>query len=152
LRIAIVAVGRARDGPERALFRSYVERLPWGVKLVEVEAKGRASGAAELKQREAELLLAAMPDGALAIALDERGRQFSSAAFAERLGRWRDEGVEPAFLIGGADGLGEAVRRRAALLLSLGAMTWPHMLARAMLAEQLWRAHAILSGHPYHRA
>ncbi|MBY0429841.1 MAG: 23S rRNA (pseudouridine(1915)-N(3))-methyltransferase RlmH, partial [Rhodospirillales bacterium] len=92
------------------------------------------------------------PPGATLVVLDERGCQFSSPVFARKLGEWRDSGIaELAFVIGGADGHGEAVRKRADLLLSLGTMTWPHMLARAMLAEQLFRAHAILSGHPYHR-
>ena len=87
------------------------------------------------------------------ILLDERGRQLSSEEFAGLLGRWRDEGVREArFLIGGADGHGEAARSNADLLLGFGAMTWPHLLARAMLAEQLWRATSILAGHPYHRS
>jgi 23S rRNA (pseudouridine1915-N3)-methyltransferase len=75
-----------------------------------------------------------------------------SAAFAGQLARWRDQAAELAFVIGGADGLDDSVRTRASLLLSLGPMTWPHMLVRVLLAEQLWRAHSILSGHPYHRA
>ena len=152
MRLSIVAVGRARDGPEGALCRGYLARLPWDVRVVEVEAKGRASGAAELKRREAELLLDATPERAVVVALDEAGKSLSSAAFAERMGRWIEDGAELAFVLGGADGLDESVRRRASLLLSLGPMTWPHLLARALLAEQLWRAHSILSGHPYHRA
>ena len=85
-------------------------------------------------------------------ALDESGEPLSSRAFADRLARWRDDGRDLAFLIGGADGHGEAVLARADLVLSLGAMTWPHLLVRALLAEQLYRAHAILSHHPYHRS
>jgi 23S rRNA (pseudouridine1915-N3)-methyltransferase len=150
LRISIVAVGRARDGPERALYETYVGRLPWAVRLVEVEPKGRYP-AAELKRREAELLLKAAPEAALVVALDEKGRTVDSAAFAARLSRWRER-TELAFLIGGADGLDESVRARADFMLSLGPMTWPHMLVRVLLAEQLWRGHSILMGHPYHRA
>ncbi len=87
------------------------------------------------------------------VLLDERGRQLSSEEFAALLGRWRDEGVREArFLIGAADGHGETARAGADLLIAFGAMTWPHMLARAMLAEQLWRATSILAGHPYHRS
>jgi 23S rRNA (pseudouridine1915-N3)-methyltransferase len=87
------------------------------------------------------------------VLLDERGRQLSSEEFAALLGRWRDEGVrETRFLIGAADGHGEAARSRADLLLAFGAMTWPHLMVRAMLAEQLWRATSILAGHPYHRS
>ena len=86
------------------------------------------------------------------MALDERGRQLGSRDFAQKLGAWRDQGVaEIAFVIGGADGLAESLRRRADLTLSLGQMTWPHMLARAMLVEQIYRAQQILAGHPYHR-
>ena len=87
------------------------------------------------------------------VLLDERGKQLSSEQFAALLGRWRDEGVrETRFLIGAADGHGETARGQADLLIAFGAMTWPHMMARAMLAEQLWRATSILAGHPYHRA
>ena len=108
---------------------------------------------AQLKAREAELLLGAIPERAVTVALDGGGKMLSSEDFARRLGGWRDDGVASvAFLIGGADGHGDAVLKQADLRLSLGAMTWPHMLVRAMLAEQLWRAASILSGHPYHRA
>ena len=151
MRLSIIAVGRAREGPERALYEEYLARLPWPVRLHEVDARGRFPPP-ELKRREAELLLKAAPAGALLVALDERGQALGSAAFADRLGRWRDAATELAFVIGGADGLHESVLERAAFRLSLGSMTWPHMLVRALLAEQLWRAHAILTGHPYHRA
>ena len=103
--------------------------------------------------REGEALLAAVPDGARIVALDERGKSQTSEAFAKRLGIWRDDGVRAvAFLIGGADGLDESLRKRADMVVSFGALTWPHMLVRALLAEQLYRAHTILTGHPYHRA
>lgn len=93
-----------------------------------------------------------MPAGARLIALDERGRQWTSREFAERLAAWRDAGAPAlAFAIGGADGLGEAVTSGADWIMSLGAMTWPHLLARVMLLEQLYRAQQILAGHPYHR-
>ena len=151
MRVSIIVVGRARDGPERALYETYVGRLPWPVRLVEVEPRGRFP-AAELPRREAELLLKAAGPSTLLVALDEKGRAMDSAAFAAQLARWRDQAGELAFIIGGADGLHDSVRARASLLLSLGPMTWPHMLVRVLLAEQLWRAHSILSGHPYHRA
>jgi 23S rRNA (pseudouridine1915-N3)-methyltransferase len=107
---------------------------------------------AQLKAREAELILGAVPAGARLIALDERGQSWSSRELADRLGRWRDQGVPAlAFAIGGADGLGQAVLDRADTVLSLGAMTWPHLLARSLLLEQLYRAQQILAGHPYHR-
>ncbi len=152
MRIWLAAVGRAKPGPELDLFTQYARRLTPPLTLKEVEEK-RPLPVPERKTREAELLLAAIPQGAVVVALDERGKSLGSEVFAERMGRWRDDGVgDVAFLIGGADGHGDAVRARADLLLSFGAMTWPHMLVRAMAAEQLWRAQAILSGHPYHRA
>ncbi|MGE5518124.1 MAG: 23S rRNA (pseudouridine(1915)-N(3))-methyltransferase RlmH [Bacteroidota bacterium] len=152
MRLWLAAVGRAKPGPELDLFQQYARRLTPPLTLREVEEK-RPLPVPERKVREGELLLAAIPPGAIVVALDERGKSIGSEIFAERLGRWRDDGVgDVAFLIGGADGHGDAVRARADLLLSFGAMTWPHMLVRAMAAEQLWRAQAILSGHPYHRA
>lgn len=152
MRVLIAAVGRAKAGPERVLYEHFARRLTWPVTLREVEER-RPLSAAERMGREAEALLAAVPKGAVVVALDERGRSLSSQDFAERLAAWRDGAVgDLAFLIGGADGLAESVRRRADLLLSLGPMTWPHMLVRGMLAEQLYRAQSILGGHPYHRA
>lgn len=151
MNIVLAAIGRARAGPERALFDTYAGRLPWKIDVKELEIKKEL--AADVRRaREGELLLGAIPDGARVVALDERGKNDGSAAFAARLGKWRDDGVRAvAFLIGGADGLDEPVRKRADLVLSLGAMTWPHLLVRGLLAEQLYRAHCILSGHPYHR-
>ena len=121
------------------------------VTLVELEEK-RPLPAAELKQREAELILAALPSGARLIALDERGAAWTSRQFAVRLAAWRDGGIGTlALAIGGADGLGQAVIDRADAVLSLGPMTWPHLLARSLVLEQLYRAQQILAGHPYHR-
>lgn len=152
MRLTVVAVGRAKAGPARVLWDDYVKRLPWPVTLKEVEAKGNLS-AAERMAKEGALLLGNLPAGATVVVLDGRGQALGSAGFAARLGKWRDDGVkELALLIGGADGHGPEVLARADFLLSLGPMTWPHQLARVMLAEQLYRAHSILSGHPYHRA
>lgn len=152
MRISIVAVGRRKAGPEQDLYEQYKARLPWPLDLKLVEEKKPLSGDA-LKRREAALLLAAVPEGAALVALDERGKSIGSERLAATLGGWRDDGVrDVAFVIGGADGLDESVRRRAALVLALGALTWPHQLVPALLAEQLYRAHAILTGHPYHRA
>jgi len=151
VRISIVAVGALRAGPERALVEKYLKRITWPVSVREVEEKRRLKGA-ELRRREGELILAACPGGARLVALDERGRTLTSAGFAARLGGWRDEGVaETVFAIGGADGLDDAVRGRADLVLSLGAMTLPHQLVRGVLLEQIYRAQTILAGHPYHR-
>ena len=151
MRLHIIAVGRAKSGPHEALARFYAERLTFPLSLREVEEK-RPLSPAELREREAALLLAAVPAGAALVALDERGTALASAAFAERIARWRERGTaDLAFLIGGAEGLAEGVRRQAELVLSLGPMTWPHLLVRGMLLEQLYRAQQILAGHPYHR-
>lgn len=152
MRLTIAAVGRVRDGPLQALYRDYAQRLTWPLALKEVEER-RKLAAIQRIEAESRLLGAAVPDGATVVVLDQRGKSLSSEDFAARLGRWRDDGTaDLAFVIGGADGLDPAWLRRAALVLSLGAMTWPHMLARVMLVEQLYRAQSILAGHPYHRA
>ncbi len=151
LHIVIAAVGKAKAGPERDLYESYRARLPWRVDLKEIEIK-KDLAVDVRRAREGEALLAAIPEGARLIALDERGRTETSEAFATRLGRWRDDGARTVgFIIGGADGLDDAVRKKAQFVLSFGALTWPHMLVRAMLAEQVYRAQSILAGHPYHR-
>ncbi len=152
MRLTVACVGRARDGPESALFERYLGRLPWPVVLAEVEERRKLPPPRRI-EREAELLIGAVPDGALIVALDETGRTFTSPAFAKQIDRWRQDGVrDVAFLIGGADGLGEGLRRRADLILALSAMTLPHLLVRPVLAEQLYRAYTILTGHPYHKA
>lgn len=155
MRILILAVGRAGAGPERDLFEHYRGRSRWPIALKEVEERGRLAPE-ELRRREAGKLLAALPRRAASlriVALDEHGDDLASEAFARRLGAWRDEGVaEAAFLIGGSHGLDAAARERADLVLALGRMTWPHLMVRGLLAEQIYRAQQILAGHPYHRA
>jgi 23S rRNA (pseudouridine1915-N3)-methyltransferase len=151
MRLHILAIGRLRPGPHEALARHYAERITSPLTLREIEEK-RPLPPAELVEREAALLLAAVPKGAALVALDARGKSLDSAAFAQRLARWRDSGTsDVAFLIGGAEGLAERALKEAQLVLSLGAMTWPHLLVRGMLLEQLYRAQQILAGHPYHR-
>jgi 23S rRNA (pseudouridine1915-N3)-methyltransferase len=145
--VHLIAVGRLRDGPERALFERYDMRLRPALTVVEVaEARGTA---AEVKRREAAALLAAVPKEAFVVALDLGGVVLDSVGLGERLAEW---GRGACFVIGGAEGLDVSVLDRAGIVLSLGAMTWPHFLVRAMLAEQLYRAQAIAAGHPYHRA
>ncbi len=152
MRITLAAVGRLKAGPAHDLYQLYAARLSWRLSLKEIDER-RALAPEALKASEGARLLAAVPKGARLIALDEAGRNLTSAAFAELLGRWRDEGVQDlAIAIGGAEGLAEAVRGRADLVLALGAMTWPHLLVRGLVVEQLYRAQTILSGHPYHRA
>jgi len=150
MRITIIAVGRHKAGPLKSLQEFYAERIRWPLTIREVEER-RKLPPGELKAREGELILAALPEGALLIALDGRGKSLSSAEFAERLGRWRDADARLAFVIGGADGLSDAVLDKAKLTVSLGAMTWPHLLVRGMLLEQVYRGQQILAGHPYHR-
>ena len=155
MRMVIAAVGRLRQGPEAALVADYLDRhakagralgLP-PVSLVEVEDRRGGGMAAE-----AELLSRAVPSGAVMVTLDERGRVLSSPEFAEQIARWRDGGRQDlAFVIGGADGIDPGLRARADFSISFGRMVWPHMLVRVMLAEQLYRAAAILAGTPYHR-
>jgi 23S rRNA (pseudouridine1915-N3)-methyltransferase len=138
LLLHIVARGRIGRSPEAELVDRYMKRISWPTRMTELSER---SG--HIPPREA---------GTIVVALDERGVQLPSSAFAERLGRWRDDGRREArFLIGAADGLQPDDRDNADLLLAFGAATWPHMMARAMLAEQLWRATSILAGHPYHR-
>ncbi|TDL79378.1 23S rRNA (pseudouridine(1915)-N(3))-methyltransferase RlmH [Palleronia sediminis] len=156
MRLRLCAVGRIRSGPERALIDDYLARF---------DRTGRALGLGPLDEvqvetrkshgpaAEAELLSRNIPEGAALCVLDERGRTVASPDFAARLAGWRDEGRASAcFVIGGADGVDPALRDRADTLLSLGPMVWPHALVRVMLAEQLYRASAILTGTPYHRA
>ena len=150
--ITLIVVGRLKSGPLRELCDEYRRRIPFPLQIREVEERRPLSGA-ERKAREGELLLTEVPKGAFAVALDERGKPYDSAGFARQFAAWRTRsGDNLAFLIGGADGLAPAVLEKAAARLSLGTMTWPHLLARAMLLEQLYRAHTILTGHPYHRA
>jgi 23S rRNA (pseudouridine1915-N3)-methyltransferase len=150
--LTVVAVGRLKAGPLKELCDEYRRRLPMPVEIREVEERRPVRGN-ERKAREGELIVRALPKNALVVALDERGKSCDSDGFARQLAAWRRQsGDNLAFLIGGADGLAPFVLEKAAARLSLGALTWPHLLARAMLLEQLYRAHTILTGHPYHRA
>jgi 23S rRNA (pseudouridine1915-N3)-methyltransferase len=156
MRVSICAVGRMRSGPEQELVTDYLRRFERSgrglglgpARIIEVEDKKSGGMRAEA----ALLERAIAPDAAL-MALDERGDPLSSPQFANLLADWRDHGrQELAVIIGGADGLDPALRNRADRLLSFGPMVWPHMLARVMLTEQLYRAASILAGAPYHRA
>jgi len=159
VRLLLVAIGRLKDGGERVLVDRYVGRMA-GARgqgfgpIVEKELpESRLGSASERQADDAKRLLKAAETCDCLVALDERGQVLSSEAFARWLGQQRDAGVrDMGFLIGGADGHGAMIGERAGLLLSLGPMTLPHGLARAVLAEQLYRASTILAGHPYHRA
>ncbi|MEX0695849.1 MAG: 23S rRNA (pseudouridine(1915)-N(3))-methyltransferase RlmH [Rhodospirillales bacterium] len=150
MRLTLIAVGRAKRGPEQELFTSYLKRLRPPLVLLEVEEKRPLAGP-ELIAREAELIAEKIPAGAYLVALDERGKALSSRAFAQKMAELGDGGRDLAFIIGGADGLASALRERADMILGFGPQTWPHMLVRVMLAEQVYRAQTILAGHPYHR-
>ncbi len=145
----LVAVGRLRAGAEAELFERYRCRLTPTLEVREiVEAKGTP---AEIRRRESQGILAALAPGAFLVALDLGGVACDSETLSRRLAEWRQSG-RLSFAIGGAEGLDGAVLQRADRVLSLGPLTWPHLLARAMLAEQLFRAQSIEAGHPYHRA
>jgi 23S rRNA (pseudouridine1915-N3)-methyltransferase len=138
MRLHIVARGRIGRSPEAELVERYLKRISWPTQVTELpESGGR---------------IPAPADNSVTVLLDEKGETLGSVELARRLERWRDDGRREArFLIGGADGFEESDRSSADLLLSFGRATWPHLLARAMLAEQLWRATSILANHPYHR-
>jgi 23S rRNA (pseudouridine1915-N3)-methyltransferase len=159
MRITLFAVGRLKAGPEKDLASRYLDRFAKAgpavglelAKLVEVQ-ESRASNADTRKREEAGVLEKALPEGAILVLLDERGKTLDSQAFSDAIGRYRDNGKRDMMLaIGGADGLDPELRARADLVLNLGTMTWPHQLVRILIAEQLYRAVTILSGHPYHR-
>ena len=159
MRIVIAAVGRLKAGPDRALFERYFERLGQAGRRVGLGpcslseiAESRATDTAARMAEEAQRLVAALPERAVAVLLDARGKAITSAGLAELMRARQAAGTDTiAFLIGGADGHGPQARAAAHLTLSLGAITLPHGLARIVLAEQLYRCAAILSGHPYHR-
>jgi len=138
LLLHIVARGKIGRSPEADLVERYLKRVNWPTKVTELPDRGGNSPL--------------LPANSVAVLLDERGKALGSAEFAKLLERWRDEGRREArFVIGAADGHDDSERSEADLLLSFGAATWPHLLTRAMLAEQLFRATSILAGHPYHR-
>ena len=145
----LIAVGRMGRGPEAELVNRYVARLRPALALVEL-ADGRGAPV-EIKRREGEAILAALPANAFVVMLDPAPSAPSSEALAVLVQSWLELGRPVAFVIGGAEGLDQAVRARAQHALSLGALTWPHLLARVMLVEQLYRARSIVAGHPYHR-
>ena len=160
MRLTIAAVGRSRESPEQALCDLYWERARalaprLGISKLElsIAETSRASSPEDRMKEEAAKLGGKLPAGAHLIALDEAGRAMSSEPFAQHLRKMADAGTRDlVFIIGGPDGLAPSVREAAHERLAFGPQTWPHLLVRAMLAEQIYRAFAILSGHPYHRA
>jgi len=139
MRLHIVAHGRIGRGPEAMLADRYLGRIAWPVTVTELSDAGSGK-------------VPDLPQPAVTVLLDERGTALTSRALADRLARWRDDGMREArFVIGPADGHGDAARAGASALIGFGPATWPHLLVRAMLAEQLYRATSLLAGHPYHR-
>lgn len=137
-------------------FEEYARRMPreMPLQLKELKPAQRSSAAGDVMrwlQTEAEHISAAVPAGALRVVLDEHGRTFPTRVLAEHLERWRGDGRDVAFIIGGADGLAPEIKKNAGLLWSLSPLTLPHALVRVVLAEQLYRAASMLAGHPYHR-
>lgn len=160
MRVAVIAVGRLKSGPERELVDRYGRRFldlsrRLGFRGLEIHEipESRAQETPVRMAEEAAAIARLIPGDAVAVALDEKGKTLTSAAFAEQLGRWRDESTANiVFVIGGADGLSPELRRRLQMTLAFGPATWPHQLVRIMLLEQIYRAATILAGHPYHRA
>ncbi|MDH3659893.1 MAG: 23S rRNA (pseudouridine(1915)-N(3))-methyltransferase RlmH [Alphaproteobacteria bacterium] len=151
MRVLVLAVGRDRPGPTAELVDTYLKRCPWRIDIVEIPQKNQGDRTRRLRE-EAGKIRQALPDNAAVIALDERGDDLSSRAFAEQIERFRHDGRSAlAFIIGGADGLDPSLIEAADRRLAFGRAVWPHRLVRVMLAEQLYRASTILSGHPYHR-
>ncbi len=155
MRITILAVGHRAPGWIHEGFNEYAKRMPpeARVELVEVKPEERGAGRStdKAKAAEGERILAALPQGATLLALDERGKAVTTQGLSVMLSEWLRDGSHPAFVIGGADGLADVVKERAAKLVSLSALTLPHALVRVILAEQLYRAWSILARHPYHR-
>jgi 23S rRNA (pseudouridine1915-N3)-methyltransferase len=160
MRLVVISIGRLKQGPERELAERYRERFDdigrklgfRGLSIQEIP-ESRARDSATRIVEEAAAILAAVPAKSALVALDERGDNVDSSAFARHLGRWRDEQIsDTIFAIGGADGLSPDLRRKAKLSIAFGSATWPHQMVRVMLLEQIYRAATILAGHPYHRA
>ncbi|MCF0253308.1 MAG: 23S rRNA (pseudouridine(1915)-N(3))-methyltransferase RlmH [Duodenibacillus sp.] len=155
MRVTVVAVGQRQPGWACEAVEDYLGRFPkgWAVEVREVraETRGPAVTPARCMQLEAQRIRKALPEGALVIALDERGKDVLTADFARMLGRLKDEGRDAAFIIGGPDGLDPALKKECAGMIRISSMTLPHAMARVLLVEQVYRAWSILSNHPYHR-
>ena len=150
MQLFILAVGKGRGSAESQLAEDWIGRLPDGGQIVEIESKFPAG--VKRTEDEGARLLRALPSASVLSTLDPPGQDHSSDELAALIGHWRDSGyTSAAFAIGGADGHATDIRQKAQRIISFGRATWPHMLCRAMLAEQLYRASMILAGHPYHR-
>ena len=144
MKIQIIAVGLLKSGPEKALFDQYAKRLSYKLKVIEIDSR-------QDKQIPASAYLKVLSEKDMVIILDEGGENLSSRSFAQKLETYSQTGKQLSFIIGGADGIPEEVKHLACFRISFGKLTWPHLLARVLLAEQLYRAQQITSNHPYHR-
>lgn len=146
MHITIVAVGKLKSSPLLSLIHDYMSQLPWKVVFQELDSKE------ETKSTFAEKFLALVPKNSFVVALDEKGTSLSSIEFCHQIEKWQTQGESHlCFLIGAANGLPKEAKEKAQLTLSFGRATWPHMMVRLLLVEQIYRAHQILKGHPYHR-
>lgn len=144
LKVDLIAIGRLRKGPYFELSQEYCKRIRWDLTVIELEAESQAGEVAKINTR--------LDNNAFIIVMDERGNGLKSLDFADTLRKLQDTGTSHLqFIIGGHEGLTDDIRDRANLLLSFGQQTWPHMMARIMLLEQIYRAQQIIAGHPYHR-
>ena len=144
MKISIIAIGHCRDKTISNIFNNYIQRLPWKVELHEIKSNQETN---ILKKH----LINIIAKQNIIIALDENGKNYSSTDFAYKLNNWQQENNYIGFCVGGPEGLSQYLLSKAAIKISFGKMTWPHLFVRIMLAEQLYRASSILSGHPYHR-
>ena len=159
MKLSLHAVGRMKNGPERELFARYFDRASASGKqqgihpiIVKEYSESKAQRGPDRKRQEGDEILGNIDASSFVIALDERGKTLSSPDFADLIGRARDDGAkEVVFVIGGADGLDDAVRKRAQRTVAFGAMTWPHQIVRVLAAEQIYRAISIMGNHPYHK-
>jgi 23S rRNA (pseudouridine1915-N3)-methyltransferase len=153
MRISIISIGKFENSPHKQVFEAYVKRLKWKIELKELDLKNSQNfSVTKIKEGEGDLILKAVKPSSKLIVLDEEGKQFTSMAFSKMI---TDFGVngdsDLAFVIGGSDGLSEEVLKKSHLKISFGKMTFPHLMVRSILAEQLYRAQSIIAGHPYHR-
>lgn len=151
MNITIACVGALKTSPEKDIILQYIKRFDWSVSIKEITIRKKLPSKA-LKEEEGKALLQIFPKEAIVILLDEKGSSLSSQQFAQKLTEFQVQGKSSfVFVIGGADGVSDMVKQQASLTLSFGHMTWPHMLVRVMIVEQLYRAQQIIKGHPYHR-
>lgn len=153
MKVTIISIGKFENSPHKLVYETYFKRLKWKIDLRELELKNSQNFSVDkIKTGEEELILKALRPSSKLILLDERGKTFTSRGFAKLISDFAVQGdSDLTFVIGGADGLSPELLKKSHLKISLGSMTFPHLMVRSMLIEQLYRAQTILEGHPYHR-